>query len=77
MPYGDFLEIEGDRTCIREMTDRLGLEWNKRILATYLGLFEYIKEKASLEFNDLTFAAFRNIHQDFPACWKHFEQSAT
>jgi len=74
MPYGDFIEIEGDKNGIREMTDRLGLNWGDRILATYLEMFEYIQEQASLAFNDLTFVNFDDVRYDFSACWKYFEQ---
>jgi adenylate cyclase class 2 len=74
MPYGDFLEIEADKDLIRELTDRLGLDWNKRILATYLGLFEHVRQEACLPFTDLTFDNFREVRVDFTACWKRFEQ---
>ncbi|MEW6079056.1 MAG: class IV adenylate cyclase [Thermodesulfobacteriota bacterium] len=74
MPYGDFLEIEADKGLIRELTDRLGLDWNKRILATYLGLFEHVRKAACLPFTDLTFDNFRNVRFDFTAIWKRFEQ---
>jgi adenylate cyclase class 2 len=74
LPYGDFLEIEGDKAPIRELTDRLGLNWKKRILATYLEMFEFIRKEAALEFNDLTFAGFQNVPHDFSGCWKRFEQ---
>lgn len=76
MPYGNFLEIEGDKTSIRELTDQLGLNWTRRILATYLELFEYIRKEALLTFDDLTFANFKDIRHDFADSWKHFEQSS-
>ncbi len=77
MPYGDFVEIEGEKDNIRELTDRLGLDWDKRILATYLEMFAYLQKTASLTFNDLTFANFRDVSDDFADGWKHFQQRPT
>jgi adenylate cyclase class 2 len=74
MPYGDFLEIEGEKTRIRELSDRLELDWDKRILATYLEMFAYIKKTASLDFEDLTFDNFQALRRDFSDCWRYFEQ---
>ena len=68
MPYGQFLEIEGSQKDIKLYARRLGLEWNKRILANYLEIFEIIKEKLDLEFVDVTFDNFKDIDvrlQDF------------
>ncbi len=77
MPYGDFLEIEGNKDRIRQLADRLNLDWDKRILATYLEMFAFIKNEAELGFNDLTFENFKPLDRDFSACWKHFEQGAS
>ena len=68
MPYGQFLEIEGSQKDIKLYARRLGLKWNKRILANYLEIFEIIKEKMDLKFTDVTFDNFKDIDvrlQDF------------
>jgi adenylate cyclase class 2 len=61
MPYGHFLEIEGSRQAIRAAAERLGLPWRTRILNNYLAMFEALREKAGLAFNDLTFANFAGL----------------
>jgi adenylate cyclase class 2 len=67
MPYGDFLEIEGQPQDIRSCASRLGLEWHRRILLNYLEIFEIIRKKLSLNIKDLTFKNFENIHMDMAA----------
>jgi adenylate cyclase class 2 len=64
MPYGEFLEIEGEKSHIREMADRLGLNWEERILLNYLEIFEVIQRAEDLRFSDITFDNFRIIHFD-------------
>ncbi len=58
MPFGDFIELEGDAAAIREVADSLDLEWSSRILANYLALMARIKDHHDLPFEDLTFANF-------------------
>ena len=58
MPFGDFIELEGDAVAIREVADSLDLDWNKRILTNYLALMARIKDHHDLPFEDLTFANF-------------------
>lgn len=58
MPYGDFLEIEGEKSAIVAIAERLGLVWENRITANYLEIFEKIKEKTNMTFNDLSFDNF-------------------
>jgi adenylate cyclase class 2 len=65
MPYGKFLEIEGSRKDIRQYAGSLGLQWDKRILANYLQIFEILKEKLDLKFRDLTFDNFKDIDVEF------------
>lgn len=73
MPYGVFLEIEGDKAAIRRLADCLGLPWERRILANYLEMFEHIKEIASLPFSDVTFDNFEQVAVDIPALLHKFE----
>jgi len=74
MPYGDFLEIEGDKRQILELSDRLGMNWHKRILATYLEMFADLRQAVPLSFNDLTFANFAAVRDDFTDFWEKYEQ---
>ena len=64
MPYGDFLEIEGEKEAIKQLASRIGLQWNKRILLNYLAIFDVIRQKSNLPFYDVTFSNFINIRFD-------------
>jgi len=74
LPFGDFLEIEGEKEAIRSMARRLGLNWRERILENYLGIFEYIRRNTGLEFQDVTFSNFRQTNpDDLSDHIRHFE----
>jgi adenylate cyclase class 2 len=64
MPYGDFLEIEGQKKDIKKLASRIGLKWKKRILLNYLAIFDVIRQKSNLPFYDVTFSNFINIRFD-------------
>lgn len=64
MPYGDFLEIEGQKEHIKKLSAKIGLPWEKRILLNYLAIFEIIREKLKLPFSDVTFSNFESIKFD-------------
>jgi len=64
MPYGTFLEIEGQKRDIRSYASRLELDWHKRILLNYLQIFEIIRNKQNLKFKDLTFKNFDTVNVD-------------
>ncbi len=64
MPFGVFLEIEGEKSHIRGMADRLGLHWEKRILLNYLEIFEIVQREEGLSFTDITFENFKTIDLD-------------
>ncbi len=64
MPYGEFLEIEGQKSDIRSISDRLGLKWEERILLNYLEIFEIIQREEALPFCDITFDNFRQTPID-------------
>lgn len=64
MPYGTFLEIEGERSEIRETADVLGLNWEERILLNYLEIFQVIQREQGLGFADITFDNFKGVHVD-------------
>lgn len=65
MPYGIFLEIEGEEKAILKAASDLGLKWETRIIAGYLSIFSMIKQDLNLDFFDLTFENFKNVHVDF------------
>jgi adenylate cyclase class 2 len=65
MPYGDFLEIEGQKEEIIKYSSLLGLDWEKRILLNYIELFDILKKSLGLPFSDVTFENFKNIRIDF------------
>ena len=59
MPYGNFIEIEGpDGESIQKAARQLGLEWERRILGSYVFLFEQLKQVKGWAFRDLSFANF-------------------
>ena len=61
MPFGNFLEIEGQEEDIRHCVSRLGLQWKNRILLNYLEIFNMIQKDMNLNFRDVTFDNFNNI----------------
>jgi adenylate cyclase class 2 len=58
MPFGNFVELEGEEEKLREAADMLQLEWDKRILDNYLALMSRLKERYNLPFDNLTFDNF-------------------
>jgi adenylate cyclase class 2 len=62
LPYGHFTEIEGADNAIIQTTARiLALDWDTRIQASYLELFERLKQKRGISPADLTFKAFSDV----------------
>jgi adenylate cyclase class 2 len=61
MPYGNFVEIEGEESAIRRVMDALDLHGAKRMSASYTVLFKFVRKNLGLDFNDLTFANFKGI----------------
>jgi adenylate cyclase class 2 len=58
MPFGDFVELEGEEDDIREKAGLLSLNWEKRILDNYLAIMDHLKYEHHLPFDDLTFDNF-------------------
>lgn len=56
LPYGNFIELEGEEQEIKTAVAHLNLNWQERILGNYLGLMAQLKAHHNLPFNDLTFA---------------------
>jgi adenylate cyclase class 2 len=73
MPFGDFLEIEGEMKDIRYLADSMALGWEKRILLNYLELFDIIKQNLKFSFNDITFNNFKDISVDLSKYLNLFE----
>ena len=61
MPYGNFIEIEGEQAAIGRVVDTLQLHEAKRMPGSYVTLFRYVKQNLGLDFQDLTFANFKGI----------------
>ncbi|TET99875.1 MAG: class IV adenylate cyclase [Anaerolineales bacterium] len=56
LPFGCFVEIEGPSIeSIRQLSDQLGLPWERRVQASYLELFDRIRRPLNLEFEEVTF----------------------
>lgn len=62
MPYGLFVEVEGeDAARIRQVSDQLGLDWERRCEDSYVSLFERLRQVRHFEFTDLNFANFAGV----------------
>lgn len=61
MPFGTFMELEGEEGAIVAAANLLGLDWNQRILANYLYLLALVNEHYGLTIADLTFANFAGL----------------
>ncbi len=61
MPYGNFVEIEGDGDAIERIIQTLELHDSKRFDGSYSTLFERLRKKLGLTFNDLTFENFKGV----------------
>lgn len=62
LPYGNFVEIEGeDAAVIQQEASRLGLNWDIGIAASYLVLFEMLRERLGFSYPDLTFESFAGM----------------
>lgn len=74
LPFGEFIEIEGEQAAIQATAGRLGLAWQDRILTNYLALFAHLKQTLRLEFNDVTFDNFALLETNTAALHKHLER---
>ena len=61
MPYGNFIEIEGEADAIEAAIQRLDLGAAPRYGVSYVGLFYMVRHNLGLEFDDLTFANFEGV----------------
>ena len=61
LPYGNFIEIEGELEMLHPVANELKLEWSKAIPASYHRLFERLRRSRGLAFRDLTFENLKGI----------------
>jgi adenylate cyclase, class 2 len=61
LPFGNFVEIEGDIETIEGIVKTLGLSQAKRYAESYTKLFTQVKQALGLTFNDLSFENFQGI----------------
>lgn len=61
LPYGPFVEIEGEEADIQAARKTFGLEGYKDQPMSYVKLFDRVKQKLGLTFDDLTFKNFEGI----------------
>ncbi|HEY3474678.1 MAG TPA: class IV adenylate cyclase [Anaerolineales bacterium] len=65
LPYGNFVEIEGETIeSIRDIAGQLGLRWESAIATSYHALFEHVKKTLNRPFEDLSFAEFKGSKVD-------------
>jgi adenylate cyclase, class 2 len=63
MPFGNFVEIEGpDSLSICAAAAKLGLDWEARSTASYLGLFNQLRLVRGLPAQNLAFAELEGVH---------------
>ena len=62
LPYGDFVEIEGETVeSIRQVSDALHLKWKAAIGTSYSALFKRVSKTLNLSFQELSFEKFAGI----------------
>ncbi len=62
LPYGDFVEIEGEMDQLRPAAYQLGLNWEASIPASYHELFDRVCATRKLTVHDLTYENFKGMH---------------
>ncbi len=62
MPFGSFVEIEGPHAeAIRRAAADLNLDWEARSVASYLALFNQLRESRGLDARNLTFEELKGV----------------
>lgn len=61
LPYGHFIEIEGQEGQIQPAARKLGLNWGALIRDSYHQLFERVRLRQQWTFRDLTFEDMKNV----------------
>jgi adenylate cyclase class 2 len=68
VPFGVFMEIEGSQDAIRAIVTALGLDFNARLVSSYIDIFDAVCTTYKLPVTDITFEAFRPLAIDLRAC---------
>lgn len=61
LPYGNFVEIEGELDKLKPIAEKLGINWDSAIPIGYYVLFEKVREARGLKFRDLSFENFKGL----------------
>ncbi len=61
LPYGHFVEIEGDIKTIEAVIHKLGFSEFERLPYSYSEIFKHVQDYLELDFDDLTFDNFDGI----------------
>lgn len=61
LPYGDFVELEGDLEGLKNLAHQLGLRWEAAIPESYHRLFQNLCKTQALTFRDLRFENFTHL----------------
>lgn len=61
MPYGNFVELEGDETSIYRVVEKVGLGDARQFGAGYMTLFDRVRRALGMKIWDLTFANFEGV----------------
>jgi adenylate cyclase class 2 len=61
MPYGNFIEIEGNPEAIERAAARLEISDAPRFAQSYTALFDVVRQNMRLDIRDLTFSNFAGV----------------
>jgi len=68
VPFGIFMEIEGPQDAIRAIVTALGIDFDARLISSYVDIFDTVCTTYKLPATDITFEAFRSLAIDLRAC---------
>lgn len=60
MPFGNFIELEGEEKAIKGAAVALGFDWSYRIIDNYLAIMSRLQQHYQLPFDDVTFHNFQD-----------------
>ncbi len=62
MPYGNFIELEGpDAESIQAVAGKVGLDWQARLVDSYLSMFTRLRAEKGLSVRHLSFDEFKGV----------------
>jgi adenylate cyclase class 2 len=62
MPYGTFIELEGpDAESIQALAEKIHLDWEARLVDSYLSMFTRLRTEKGLKVRHLSFDEFKGI----------------